>query len=224
MTNVIVTGGAGALGNVVISELAARGYRVASIDLASGPTDKAAELTLSGVDLSHEEAVAQAFGEVARTFGTIDGLANIAGGFVWEPVSAGSIQSWDRMYRMNVLTTLISSRTALPYFGPSGGAIVNMGAASAIQPDLGMAPYAASKAGVHALTQSLAEEVRPRNIRVNAILPTIIDTPTNRMDMPDADQSGWVRPESIARILAFLFSAEAKAITGALIPASLGGK
>ena len=97
------------------------------------------------------------------------------------------------------------------------------GAAGAIRPGTGMAPYAASKAGVLALTESLAEELRGRGIRVNAVLPTIIDTPTNRADMPDADTSAWVRPEAAARAIAFLLSAQAGAVTGAAIPLSLAG-
>lgn len=221
MANVIVTGGAGALGSVVVSELAARGHRVASVDLAKAPAGSAASLVLGEVDLADETAVERAYADVAKAFDSIDALVNIAGGFVWEPVTGGSLDSWDRMYRMNVRTATVSSRAALAHFGEAGGAIVNMGAAGAMQPGLGMAPYAASKAGVHALTQSLADETRARNIRVNAILPTIIDTPANRRDMPDADRSNWVSPASIANVVAFLISPEAGAITGAMIPLSL---
>ncbi len=224
MANVIVTGGSGALGSVVVSELAARGHRVASVDLAPASTKSAASLVLGEVDLADEAAVTHAYAEIAGSFGNIDALVNIAGGFLWEPVADGKLESWDQMYRMNVRTAVISSRAALHYFGKGGGAIVNMGAAGALQPGLGMAPYAAAKAGVHALTQSLADEVRARNIRVNAILPTIIDTPANRRDMPDADRSIWVSPESIASVIAFLISSDAGATTGAMIPLSMASQ
>ena len=114
---------------------------------------------------------------------------------------------------------MVASREVLKHIG-NGGAIVNVGAAAAANPAIGMAPYAASKAGVMALTKSLAEELRERSIRVNAILPTIIDTPANRRDMPDADPSGWVKPEAIAKVVAFLLSDDAAPITGAGIPLS----
>jgi NAD(P)-dependent dehydrogenase (short-subunit alcohol dehydrogenase family) len=111
----------------------------------------------------------------------------------------------------------------LPHLVESGGAIVNVGAAAAANPATGMAPYTASKAGVAALTASLADELRGRSVRVNAVLPTIIDTPANRADMPDADTSAWVKPSSIARVIAFLISPEAGSITGASVPLSLAG-
>jgi NAD(P)-dependent dehydrogenase (short-subunit alcohol dehydrogenase family) len=175
------------------------------------------------VDLADEPAVNAAYAEVVKQLGSLDGLVNIAGGFTWEPVFGGSIDSWDRMFRINLRTTAASSRAALPYLVKSGGAIVNVGTAGSINPGTGMAPYAASKAGVRALTESLAEELRPKNVRVNAITPTIIDTPANRASMPDADTSAWVRPEAAAKVIAFLLSAESGAITGASLPLSLAG-
>ncbi|WP_031309135.1 SDR family NAD(P)-dependent oxidoreductase [Sphingobium sp. C100] len=223
MGNIIVTGAYGALGRAVVAELGARGHAVAAVDLAPAPEGFEARLALGGVDLTDEQAVEAAYAQVAAQFGSIDGLVNIAGGFVWEPMEGGSLDNWDRMYRMNLRTAAVSSRAALGHLLAAGGAIVNVGAAGAAQPGMGMAPYAASKAGVRALTESLAEEMRSRNVRVNAILPTIIDTPTNRADMPDADRSGWVRPEAVARVVAFLLSAESAAITGAGIPLSLAG-
>ena len=164
-----------------------------------------------------------AYTTVAETLGSIDALVNIAGGFVWEPIDGGTLDSWDRMYGINLRTAVVSTRSALPHLLKSGGAVVNIGANAATQPGTGMAPYAASKSGVRALTESLAEELRARGVRVNAVLPTIIDTPTNRADMPDADTAGWVRPEAAARVIAFLISPAAGAITGASIPLSLAG-
>ena len=223
MANVIVTGGFGALGRAVASELAARGHAVAAVDLAPAPVPYDAALALGGVDLGDEAAVAAAYARIAATLGGIDALVNIAGGFVWEPVDGGTLDSWERMFRTNLRTAVVSTRAALPHLLQNGGAIVNIGANSATQPGTGMAPYAASKSGVRALTESLAEELRGRGVRVNAVLPTIIDTPTNRADMPDADTSAWVRPEAVARVIAFLISDQAGAITGASIPLSLAG-
>lgn len=223
MGGVIVTGGFGALGRAVVEHLAGAGHRVATVDLAPAPQGFAGEMALGGVDLTDEAAVAKAYGEVAGKLDGIDAVVNLAGGFVWETVEGGSLDSWDKMYRMNLRTAATSASAALPHLVKNGGAIVNVGAAAAAQPASGMAPYTASKAGVVALTASLAEELRGRGVRVNAVLPTIIDTPANRADMPDADTSGWVKPVSIARVIAFLISSEAGAITGASVPLSLAG-
>lgn len=223
MSVVIVTGAFGALGKAVVAELAKRGHRVAAVDLAPAPAQNDAGLALGGVDLTDEQEVVAAYDQVVEKFGGLDALVNIAGGFIWEPVETGSIASWDNMFRINLRTAAVSSSAALPHLLKKGGAIVNVGAAGAIQPGAGMAPYAASKAGVRALTESLAEEMRGKNIRVNAILPTIIDTPANRASMPDADRAGWVLPASAAKVIAFLLSDEARAITGASLPLSLPG-
>lgn len=221
--SIIVTGGLGALGRAVVDVLQANGHRVAVVDLAADGGGSSAELVIGGVDLADADAVEAAFTQVADQFGTIDGLANIAGGFVWEPVAGGNLDNWDRMYAMNVRTAAVASRAALPWLVKQGGAVVNVGAAGAANAAMGMAPYAASKAGVMALTQSLADELRGQKVRVNAVLPTILDSPTNRHDMPDADTSTWVQPATAARAIAFLLSDDSAAITGAGIPLSMGG-
>jgi len=195
MGHVIVTGGLGGLGRAVVTTLKSRGHRVVAVDIASGESD--ADRVIAGVDLADETAVATAFSEAAGALGEIDALVNVAGGFTWEPVETGSMASWDAMYRINLRTAAISSRAALPHL--KSGAIVNVGAAASAAPGMGMAPYAASKAGVMALTESLAEELRGRGIRVNAILPTILDTPANRKDMPDADPAPGRRGRVVAR-------------------------
>lgn len=219
---VIVTGGLGALGRAVVSELVGRGMEVAVVDVVEPQGDQGTALVVGGVDLTDEAQVAAAYKTIADRLGGIDGLVNIAGGFLWETVADGSLDSWDRMHRTNLRTAVVSSRAALPYLG-KGGAIVNIGANAANKVDMGMAPYAASKAGVRALTESLAEELKGKGIRVNAVLPTIIDTPTNRADMPDADRSAWVTPAGAAKAIAFLLSEDAGTITGASIPLSLPG-
>lgn len=221
MTRSIVTGGFGVLGAAVVNELLAQGHRVAAIDLAPAPAKSAATASIGGIDMTDESAVAAAYADAAIALGGVEGLVNVAGGFTWEPVETGSAATWDAMYAMNVRTAAISCRAALAHL--SAGAIVNVGAAAATGPGLGMAPYASSKAGVMALTESLAEELRTRGIRVNAILPTILDTPANRRAMPDADTSEWVDPASAARAIGFLLSPASAAITGVGIRLSLGG-
>lgn len=221
MKNIIVAGGLGALGRAVVARLAADGAAIVVVDLGEGDVDGVRKV-IGGVDLADRAAVEKAYAAATAELGGVDGLVNVAGGFVWETVADGSDESWDRMYRMNVRSAAVSSKAVLAHLSGKG-AIVNVGAAAAANVDTGMAPYGASKAGVMALTQSLAEELRPKAIRVNAILPTILDTPTNRADMPDADTSGWVRLEAAANVIAFLLSDQAASITGTGIKLSLPG-
>ena len=211
---VIVTGASGALGRAVVVRLKAEGVVVAAVDAALS-LDIEADLVLPGVDLADAASVGTAFETVVATLGQVNGLANIAGGFVWEPVVGSEADTWDRMFRTNLLTAALASRAVLPHLLKQGGSIVNVGAAGAVDPATGMAPYAASKAGVMALTRSLADELRGKGVRVNAVLPTILDTPTNRRDMPDADPAGWVRPTDAAEVIAFLLSDASVAVNGA---------
>jgi NAD(P)-dependent dehydrogenase (short-subunit alcohol dehydrogenase family) len=223
--SVIITGGFGALGRVVAAAFAARGDNVARVDFVATAADSIpGVLDLGGVDLTDAAAAEQVVARVGQAFGGVDVLINIAGGFTWETLSDGSLASWDRMYRMNVVTAATMIKAALPALTAASGArIINMGAGAAIKSEMGMGAYAASKAGVHRLTESLAQELSGQDITVNAILPSIIDTPANRADMPDADTSKWVTPQALADIMIFLASPAARAITGALIPATRGG-
>lgn len=214
---VAVTGAAGALGRKAVEILSAAGWRVVGIDLGDVAPDGVA-LALGGVDLTDEAAVTAAAARIESELGRLDGLVNIAGGFVWETVADGSIATWDRLYAMNVRTALIASRALLPLLRASQGAIVNIGAAASVKAGAGMGAYAASKSGVARLTEALAEELKEEGVRVNAILPSILDTPANRADMPDADFTKWVSPAQLAGVVAFLLSADAMPITGALIP------
>ena len=218
MTGIVaVTGAAGALGRKTVEILGAAGWTVVGIDLGEVAADSVA-LALGGVDLTDEAAMSGAAARISVALGQLDGLVNIAGGFAWETVADGSVATWDRLYAMNVRTALIASRALLPMITASRGAIVNIGAAAATKAAAGMGAYAASKSGVARLTEALAEEVKAQGVRVNAILPSILDTPANRADMPDADFGNWVTPTQLAGVAAFLLSPAADAITGALIP------
>ena len=216
--SIIVTGAAGALGRAVVATLAADGANVIAVDVASDIGDFGQTASVGGVDLTDPQATETAYARIVAAHGRLAGLANIAGGFRWEEVAGGSVGTWDLLYRLNVRTALNSAKAALTGFGERGGAIVNIGAAGAIKAGHGMGAYAASKAGVMRLTEALAEEYKDKGIRVNALLPSIIDTPVNRADMPDADPARWVSPEALAGVVAFLLSDKAAAITGALIP------
>lgn len=217
----IVTGAFGALGQAVLRTLAGQGAQVAGLDAAPAApealaADFASHLLLPGCDLAQAGATQRAVDEVLRRYGRIDGLVNVAGGFRWETVADGDPATWDLMYTMNVKTALHACRAVLPALKAAGrGRIVNIGAGAAAKAGPGMGAYAASKAGVQRLTEALAEETKDLGITVNAILPSIIDTPANRRDMPDADFTRWVAPQAIADVVAFLLSDAARAITGA---------
>jgi NAD(P)-dependent dehydrogenase (short-subunit alcohol dehydrogenase family) len=216
---IVVTGAAGALGSQVIEFLGQSGLDIVGIDKAAIiPHSQVLKLALGGVDLLEETSTQSAFARIKETLGGIDGLVNIAGGFRWETVGEGSIATWDLLYQMNLRTAFIASHTALPLFRASGGSIVNIGAAAAQRAGLGMGAYAASKAAVARLTESLADELKDKRIRVNAVLPSIIDTPANRKEMADAAFDRWVTPASLAEVIKFLLSPASRDITGALIP------
>jgi NAD(P)-dependent dehydrogenase (short-subunit alcohol dehydrogenase family) len=222
---VAITGGFGFLGIATAAALIARGARVALIGRGEVPGKDALPagvseaLALGGVDLIDATAAREALDAVSAQCGGVDALLNIAGAFRWETVADGNPATWDLMFDLNVKTALNASRAALPHLlRGKGGRIVNIGAGAGQKAGLGMGAYGASKAGVLRLTEALAEELKDKGVTVNAILPSIIDTPPNRKDMPDADFTRWVQPEEIAALIAFLLTAEAQAITGALIP------
>lgn len=219
----IVTGARGALGQVFAEIAQSRGARIVCIDHAPSQSSATPErIEIGGVDLSDAAQAKTVIDAAAKHFGRLDALINIAGGFAFETVGDGDIKTWQRMHALNVLTALNASRAALPHLAASGaGRIVNIGAMGALQAGSGMGPYAASKAGVHRLTEALASEWKGK-VTVNAVLPSIIDTAANRADMPKADFSKWVTPQELAEVILFLASDAASGVTGALIP--VGGR
>jgi NAD(P)-dependent dehydrogenase (short-subunit alcohol dehydrogenase family) len=218
---IVVTGALGALGRVVAQAALARGARVAGVDHAQAQTPATpTRIELGGVDLSDAAQAKAAIDAAASHFGRLDALINIAGGFAFETVADGDAKTWQRMYALNVATALNASRAALSQLASSGaGRIVNIGAMGALQAGAGMGAYAASKAGVHRLTEALAAEWKGK-ITVNAVLPSTIDTAANRASMPNADFAKWVTPQELAEVILFLASDAASAVTGALIPVS----
>jgi NAD(P)-dependent dehydrogenase (short-subunit alcohol dehydrogenase family) len=169
------------------------------------------------VDLADPSAAKEALAAAAKAMGGLDALVNIAGTFRYETVADGELDTWDLLYRVNLRTAVAASQAALEHL-QAGGRIINIGAASALKAGAGVAAYTASKSGVMRLTESLAEELKGRDITVNALLPSILDTPANRADMPDAEFSRWVSPQQLAQVIMFLVSEQSSAITGALIP------
>jgi NAD(P)-dependent dehydrogenase (short-subunit alcohol dehydrogenase family) len=222
--SVIVTGGFGALGRVISKHFSDGGDRVARVDFSSEAPDKTANgLDFAGVDLTDSIAVDKVVADIVEAQDGIDILVNIAGGFIWETLADGDIDNWTRMFSTNLRSNATITKAALAAIRRSPqGRIINIGAGAAIHADAGMGAYAASKAGVHRLTEALAAELADSRITVNAVLPTIIDTPANREAMPDADNSNWIQPQAIAEVIHFLASPAARSISGALIPISRG--
>jgi len=218
---IVVTGAFGALGKVVADTALSRGARIAGIDHAPSQVAATTErIEIGGVDLSDAAQAKTAVEAAAKHFGRLDALVNIAGGFAFETVGDGDIKTWHRMHALNLMTALNTSHAALPHLAASkAGRIVNIGAMGALQAGFGMGPYAASKAGVHRLTEALANECKGK-VTVNAVLPSIIDTKANRADMPNADFAKWVTPQELAEVILFLVSDAASGVTGALIPVS----
>jgi NAD(P)-dependent dehydrogenase (short-subunit alcohol dehydrogenase family) len=222
---VVVTGAFGVLGRAVASAAVEQGACAGLLDIAASPPTEITSLeptrvhVVAGADVSSPSVAQAAMGAVSARFGRIDALINVAGGFRWERIEDRNPTTWESLYRLNVLSALNASVAALPYLRRSGGgSIVNIGAAAALKAGVGMGAYAASKSAVHRLTESLADELKVAGITVNAVLPSIIDTPANRRDMPDADPAMWVTPAALAAVILFLVSGAASAVTGALIP------
>jgi NAD(P)-dependent dehydrogenase (short-subunit alcohol dehydrogenase family) len=217
-SHVIVTGAAGVLGQAVTKALEEAGYQVTGIDRAPDAGAAGAGAYLGGIDLTDPGAAAAAIDKAIDTGGPLGALVNVAGTFRWETIADGDVATWATMFDINLRTAVNAVRASLPSLRDGGGAVVSIGAASAIKAAAGMGAYAASKAGIAKLTEALAEEEKDNGVRVNAVLPSIIDTPANRADMASADFTRWVSPAQIASVIAFLLSDGASAVTGACIP------
>lgn len=214
---IVITGAFGTLGAAVVRTALDAGAKVAAVDRAPAPAGLDGAHGFGGVDLSDAASAKNAIDDAVKALGGLDALVNIAGAFRWETVADGKLDTWDLLYRINLRTAVAASQAALPHLR-DGGRIVNIGANSALKAGAGVAAYTASKSGVMRFTESLAEELKERGITVNAVLPSIIDTPPNRADMPKADFDRWVKPQQLADVILFLLSDQASAITGALIP------
>lgn len=224
---VVVTGAAGALGSAVARYFIAQGARVAHIDYSMELLSKSFPQSANdkqhlylAADLTQRESTAQAVAAVEKQFGRIDIIANIAGGFLMgEKVHETSDKTWDFLFNLNTRSILNTSAATVPVMlKQGGGKIINIAANGAKQGAALMGAYTASKSAVWRLTESMALELRDKNINVNCILPGIIDTERNRADMPGADYSKWVKPEEIAKVIAFLASDDARMVHGAAVP------
>jgi len=215
----VITGGSGGLGVAVVRELASLGADC-RVPLAPGENASALDglpgnIALSpNVDLRDELMTRSFYESLPPLWASI----HLAGGFAMAPLAETSVELVERMFRLNVVTAFLCCREAVARMGSAGGRIVNVAARPALAPIGGMSAYVVSKAAVAALTQSLADELREVGIAVNAVVPSIVDTPANRRAMPDADHSRWPTPAQLAKTISFLVSDGAGITSGALVP------
>jgi NAD(P)-dependent dehydrogenase (short-subunit alcohol dehydrogenase family) len=231
---VLITGATGDFGPYVARAFAEAGARLAptarKLDQAQALL---ADLGLgddrglaSVVDVTQADSVAAWMKAVHEKWGRIDVLVNIAGGYKpGKPVAEMEESELDFMFNLNARSAFLTCRAAIPYMlAQGGGKIVNIGAKQGLQAGRKSTAYAVSKAAVLRLTEALSAEVREQGINVNAVIPSSIDTPSNRAAQPTADTSKWVAPPDLAAVILFLASDSARAIHGAAIPVyGIGG-
>jgi NAD(P)-dependent dehydrogenase (short-subunit alcohol dehydrogenase family) len=221
---VVVTGGTGALGSAVTEVLVEAGA-IVHIPVLEAQTPTrfgfAAHERVHlrhGVDLGDEAQVVDYYASVPGLWASIQ----IAGGFAMAPFWETTLAEFERLWRMNLASCFLCCREAVRAIrgggGGGGGRLVNVAARPALIPTAGMVAYATSKAGVAALSQALAEELAPEGIWVNAVAPSIIDTPANRAAMPDVDHSRWPSTSDIASAIVQLASPENRCMRGAIVP------
>lgn len=219
--HVVISGGTGGLGASVVEAFLAQG---AEVHLPMIETELPPHLSWRGdahvhpatLSLDNEPQVTAFYGALPELWASI----HLVGGFAMAKIEDTSLGDFEKQWRMNAVTCFLGCREAVKAIRKTGkgGRIVNVAARPAVTPVAGMIAYASSKAAVAAITQSLAAEVVQDNILVNAVLPSTIDTPTNRKSMPTADHSKWPTPAQIAETIAFLSSTHNALTTGTLVP------
>jgi NAD(P)-dependent dehydrogenase (short-subunit alcohol dehydrogenase family) len=220
---VVVTGASGNLGSAVARAFAALDANVVlvarHVDAMDGVRPE--QQLAVAADLTRRADAERVATQAMARFGRIDVLCNVAGGFhMGEPVHETTDETWKLMFDLNVVTMLNMVRATVPrMLAQGGGRIVNVAANAGLRGAAAMGAYCAAKSAVIRLTESMAAELRERNVNVNCVLPTTLDTPENRAAMPKADPSRWVRLEDLAQTIVFLASPRARAIHGAALPA-----
>lgn len=223
---VIVTGASGNLGSAVCALLSGRGCKVVAVyhDIARAQAPRGRfALGVEAADLADPVAAADVAAAAVKALGRIDGLVHTVGGFAMRDAATGNLDLFERMWRINLLTTANMIQAVWPAMQGDGGGIVAIGAQPALHAGAGVAAYAGAKAAVLRLIEAAAEEGRPYGIRANTVLPSIIDTAQNRAAMPKADHAKWVTAAKVGEAIAFLLSDAASGISGAHLPVTNGG-
>ena len=225
---VLITGGTGALGRQIsLSFLQSNAVAVITHvsdkeiqQLESTLGDLMKNVTLIKTDIGDESQIKNLVSDVVKKFGRIDVLINVVGGYIGgKKVTEMTEKEWDLMMNLNLKTAFLISKHITEQMVKQGsGKIVHVAARLGLKGIAGNSAYGASKSGLIRLVESLSDEVKDKNINVNCIMPSIIDTGANRKDMPDADFSKWVKPSEIARVMLFLASDDSKPIHGSAIP------
>ena len=224
---VLVTGGTGALGAAVaLAAIEAGATAVVTYretrdrDALAGRVHAPARERLHAVqaDVTDGASVRRLVDEVTARHRRLDALVNAVGAFAAGDLLATDERAWDAMLTVNLRSAYLCCRAVLPAMLTAGrGRIVNVASRSVVPPAGGFLAYTVAKAGLIALTEALAQEVRGRGVTVNAVLPSTMDTEANRRAMPTSDRRGWVTPESVARAILFLTSDDAADVTGTLL-------
>jgi len=214
----VITGGTGALGQAVVECLLDRGvacHVTWKFESELAEFAHADAVKLHEVDCADETAVAEFYAGLDR----VDASVHVVGGFAMAPIDATSRADFVSLFELNAVTAFLCCREAVRKMrSHGGGQIVNVAARPAVQPTGGMIAYTTAKAAVASITQCLADEVKDDGICVNAILPSVLDTPANRSAMPSADFECWPKVTEVARAIAFLASPESRLTSGALVP------
>jgi NAD(P)-dependent dehydrogenase (short-subunit alcohol dehydrogenase family) len=214
---VVVTGGGGVLGSAIVADLLAAGRTVVAIDRTPADGTGHPHLHHVAADLTDRTAVQAAWQRIDE-LGPVAGLVNVTGGFAPGSLAETDEQTLSKMIGINVATTLWSCQAAAPRLERrGGGAIVNIGARNAVEGG-GPVAYAIAKSSVVRLTQVLAQELKAQRIRVNVVLPSLIDTPANRANLSAESMSRAVPPAAIAKVVSFLCGDDAWPVSGAVIP------
>ncbi|QIK38503.1 SDR family oxidoreductase [Caldichromatium japonicum] len=224
---ILISGASGHLGGAVARAFAAQGARLAlagrrldALRQTQASLPAGSETLIVTADLRNPQQVNVMVEQVMERFGTLQVLANLAGGFsMGPPIQDTTDADWDAMLDLNARTAFHCARAVIPkLLAAGGGSIIHVAARAALRGIGHMGPYCIAKAAVVRLTETLADELKHRGVRVNCVLPGTLDTPSNRAAMPDQDPAQWVSLEALADVILFLASDRSRAITGAAIP------